>query len=151
MRGFIVFLLVVGAVFWAGKSYVKSHRGSFSLDKLVSGGSDPGTAAEARVRIILDGLKTDGDTNGLPLQTSICQWDSAVAVIQDRGELEQAYDAFDAWRDEFGINHQKISGYTITGSEVTQKQPPVVTVSGTIDDRPFKMRVPDKRRVSWMN
>jgi len=27
----------------------------------------------------------------------------------------------------------------------------VVMVSGTIENRTFKMRVPDKRRVSWVN
>ncbi|MFY9826993.1 MAG: hypothetical protein WAM82_36915 [Thermoanaerobaculia bacterium] len=149
MRGFIIFLLVLGVAGWATKSYLKSHEGSLSLDRLASG--SPEEAAKARVKMILEGLKTDGNTNGLPLQTAICQWDSALLVIQDRGEFEQAYDAFDAWRNEFDINHRKISGYAITGSEVVQEKPPVVMVSGTIEDRPFKMRVPDKRRVSWVN
>jgi hypothetical protein len=150
MRGFIIFLVVLGAVVWAGKSYLKSHESSLTLDNLVSGGN-PEESAKARVKIILEGLRTDGDTNGLPFQTSICQWDSAVAVIQDHAEFEQAYDAFDAWRDGFDINHRKISGYTITGAEIVQKGHPVVMVSGTIEDRPFKMRVPEKRRISWVN
>jgi hypothetical protein len=150
MRGFIIFLVVLGAVVWAGKSYLKSHESSLTLDHLISGGS-PEESAKARVKIILEGLTTDGDTNGIPFQTSICQWDSAVAVIQDHTEFEQAYDAFDTWRDGFDINHRKISGYTITGAELVQKGHPVVMVSGTIEDRPFKMRVPDKRRISWVN
>jgi len=150
MRGFIVFLLVVGAIFWAGKNYLSKHgSGGLSMDRLVSG--SPTDAAEARVKQILDNLEKGGDGNDIPLQTAICQWDSGLVVIQDRGELEQAYDAFDGWRDEFDINHRKISGYTITGSELVQEKPPVVMVSGTIEDRTFKMRVPDKRRVSWVN
>ncbi|HEV7503519.1 MAG TPA: hypothetical protein VGS07_01270 [Thermoanaerobaculia bacterium] len=149
MRGFIIFLLVIGVVGWGVKSYLKSHDGSLSLDRLANG--SPEEAAKTRVKAILEGLKTDGDTDGLPFQTSICQWDSAVGVIQDRTEFEQAYDAFDIWRSGFDINHRKISGYVITGSEVVQEKPPVVMVSGTIENRPFKMRVPDKRRVSWVN
>jgi hypothetical protein len=149
MRGFVIFLLVVGVAGWGVRSYLKSHEGSLSLDRLANG--SPEDAAKTRVKFILEGLKTDGDTNELPLQTSICQWDSAVGVIQDRTEFEQAYDAFDIWRTEFDINHRKISGYTIAGSEIIQETPPVVLVSGTIEDRPFKMRVPDKRRVSWVN
>ena len=149
MRGFVVFLLVAGAIFWAGKNYLKNHGSGGPLDRLVSG--SPTDAAEARVKQILDNLEKGGDGNDVPLQTAICQWDSGLIVIQDRGELEQAYDAFDGWRDEFDINHRKIASYSITGSELVQEKPPVVMVSGTIEDRAFKMRVPDKRRISWVN
>lgn len=148
MRGFIIFLIVLGVAGWAAKSYLTSHDGSLSLDRMANG--SPEDAAKTRVKTILEGLKTDGNTNGLPLQTAICQWDSGLVVIKDRDEFEQAYDAFGTWRDERDINHRKISGYTITGGEVIQETPPVVIVSGTIEDRPFKMRVPDKRRVSWV-
>src|SRR3954465_14009731 len=127
MRGFVIFLLVVGVAGWGVKSYLKNHNGSLSLDRLANG--SPEEAAKTRVKAILEGLKMDGDTNGLPLQTSICQWDSAVGVIQDRNEFEQAYDAFGTWRNEFDINHRKISGYTIASSEVVQENPPVVIVS----------------------
>jgi hypothetical protein len=94
MRGFIVFLLVIGAAFWAGKTYLKNHgSGGLSIDSLIS--ESPTKAAEARVQQILDNLEKGGDGNDIPLQTAICQWDSGLVVIQDRNELEQAYDAFE--------------------------------------------------------
>ena len=138
MRGFIVFLLVVGAIFWAGKSCLSKHgSGGLSMDRLVSGSPTDarGGAGEADSGQPGKG----GRRQRRPLQTAICQWDSGLIVIQDRNELEQAYDAFDGWRDEFDINHRKIAGYTITGSELVQEKPPVVMVSGTIENRTFKI------------
>jgi hypothetical protein len=34
---------------------------------------------------------------------------------------------------------------------VIQEKPPVVIVSGTIEGKPFKLKVPDKRRLIWMD
>jgi hypothetical protein len=149
MRGLVIFLLVAGALFWAGKDYLKKKLDGLTMSTLESG--TPEAAAEKRVKTILEGLKKDGGGNGIALQTAICQWDSAIDVIQDRDELEQAYDHFSDWLDEFDINHRKISGYEIIQVELVQKSPPVAMVSGTIEGRQFKMRVPDKRRISWVN
>ena len=74
---------------------------------------------------------------------------SSDLVIPDQGEFEQAYDHFSGWRDEFDINHRKITDYEVTKVELVQQSPPVAMVSGTIEGRAFKMRVPDKRRVTW--
>ena len=64
MRGFVIFLLVIGAAFWAGKTYMKSHgSGGLSLDSLIS--ESPTKAAEARVKQILDNLEKGGDGNDL--------------------------------------------------------------------------------------
>jgi hypothetical protein len=143
-----MFLVVVGVVGYFAKDYIRDHQGGMSIDRLIS--TSPEQSAETRVDKILEHLKNEGDIEEQGLQAAICLWDSDKIVLQDRNELEAAYDAFNAWRDEFGINQRKISDYTITGSELTQKTPPVVTVSGTIEGRSFKMRVPDERRISWM-
>jgi hypothetical protein len=148
MRGLVIFLLVAGALFWVSKDFLKKKLDGLTMETLASG--SPEAAAQDRVKKILEGLKKDGDGNGLGLQTAICQWDSALDAIQDQGEFEQAYDHFSDWRDEFDINHRKISGYEITKVELVQESPPVAMVSGTIEGRKFKMRVPDKRRVSWV-
>ena len=148
MRGLFIFLLVAGALFWAGKDFVKKKLDGMTMETLESG--SPEAAAEKRVKKILEGLEKEGDGNGFALQAAICQWDSGLDVISDQGELEQAYDHFSDWRDEFDINHRKISGYEITKVELVQESPPVAMVSGTIEGRKFKMRVPDKRRVSWV-
>lgn len=147
MRGLFIGLLIVGGIFWVGKTFLKD-KGDFSIDRLISG--SPEETAERRVEQILEGLKKEGDGNGLALQASICQWDSAMIAIQDKDEFEQAYDGFDRWRDAGGINHRKITSYTVTGSELVQEEPPVVNVSGTIEGRPFEMRVPHKRPISWV-
>ncbi|HSK79399.1 MAG TPA: hypothetical protein VLQ45_23300 [Thermoanaerobaculia bacterium] len=146
MRGLFIALLIVGAVFWVGKNYLKDS-GNLSLDRLMDG--SPDKAAEKRVRNVLEALKLDGDGESTTFQAAICQWDSAVNVLQDRDEFEQAYDNFDRWRDAGGINHRKITSYEVTGSEIVQEEPPVVNVSGTIEGRPFKMRVPYERPISW--
>jgi hypothetical protein len=147
MRGFLIFLVVIGVVGYFSKDYIRSHQGGLSIDRLIS--TSPEKAAESRVRQILENLKREGDTEDRGLQSAICLWDSDKLVLEDRNELEAAYDAFNAWRDERGINQRKISDFTITGSELVQQSPPVVNVSGTIEGQPFKMRVPDERRISW--
>ncbi|MFL6197035.1 MAG: hypothetical protein ACJ75H_22810 [Thermoanaerobaculia bacterium] len=147
MRGFLIFLVVIGVVGYFSKDYIRDHQGGLSIDSLIS--ASPEKAAESRVKQILDNLKKEGDIENRGLQTAICLWDSDKIVLENQAELEAAYDAFNAWRDEFGINQRKISDFTVTGSELTQKSPPVVTVSGTIEGRSFKMRVPDERRISW--
>jgi hypothetical protein len=149
MRGFLIFLLVAGAAFWAGKDFLKKKLDGMTMETLSAG--SPEAAAQARVKKILEGLKTDADGNGLAFQAAICQWDSGLDVIQDQNELEQAYDHFAEWRDERDINHRKISDYQVTHVEIVQQSPPVAMVSGTIEGRAFKMRVPDKRRISWVD
>ncbi len=148
MRGFVIFVLVVGAVIWAGKDFVQKKLDGLTLETLRTG--SPEAAAKERVKIILDGLKEEGGTNGLGFQAAICEWDSALYTIQDKDEFEQAYDHFSDWLDERDINHRKISDYEITTVELLQESPPVAMVSGAIEGRPFKMRVPDKRRISWV-
>ena len=148
MRGLVIFLLVAGVLFWAGKDFLKKKLDGLTMETLASG--SPEAAAQDRVKKILEGLKKDGDGNSLAFQAAICQWDSGIDAIQDQGEFEQAYDHFSDWRDEFDINHRKISGYEITKVELVQESPPVAMVSGTIEGRQFKMRVPDKRRISWV-
>lgn len=147
MRGFVILLLVIGAIYWGGRAFLKDRLQDLSLDTLISGG--PESMAKDRVKQILGGLEKEGDGNGLGLQAAICQWDSGLNVIQDEREFEAAYDAFSVWRDQFDINHRKIKSYEITGAEVLQKEPPVVMVTGTIEDRPFKLKVPYKRRLTW--
>jgi hypothetical protein len=148
MRGLVIFLLVAGALFWVSKDFLKKKLDGLTMETLASG--SPEGAAQDRVKKILEGLKKDADGNSLSFQAAICQWDSGLDAIQDQGEFEQAYDHFSEWRDEFDINHRKISGYEITKVELVQESPPVAMVSGTIEGRQFKMRVPDKRRISWV-
>lgn len=148
MRGFVIFLLVVGAVIWVSKDFVHKKLDNLTLETLRTG--SPEAAARERVKTILEGLKKSGGTNDLAFQAAICQWDSALDAIQDQNEFEQAYDHFSEWLDEFDINHRKISEYEISKVELVQESPPVAMVSGTIEGRPFTMRVPDKRRISWV-
>jgi hypothetical protein len=148
MRGLVIFVLVVGAVIWASKDFVHKKLDGLTLETLRTG--SPENAAKERVKIILDGLQKEGGSNGLAFQAAICEWDSALYTIQDQNEFEQAYDHFSDWLDERDINHRKISDYEITTVELVQESPPVAMVSGTIEGRPFKMRVPDKRRISWV-
>ncbi|HKV07648.1 MAG TPA: hypothetical protein VJ725_05875 [Thermoanaerobaculia bacterium] len=149
MRVLFGALLVVGAVFFVGKNFLKDADVGISLDWLLSG--SPETAAERRVKQVLEGLKLDGDGESTTaFQAAICQWDSGVNVLSDRDELEQAYDNFDRWRDAGGINHRKLTSYTIDGSEIVQDEPPVVNVTGTIEGRPFEVRVPYERPISWI-
>lgn len=149
MRVLFFALLVVGAVFFVGKNFLNDGDLGISIDRLLSG--SPEEAAERRVRQVLEGLKLDGDGGRTTaFQAAICQWDSGVNVLQDRDEFEQAYDNFDRWRDAGGINHRKLTSYTVDGSEIVQEDPPVVNVSGTIEGRPFEMRVPHERPISWI-
>lgn len=149
MRGCLIVLIVAAAVFYFGKDYIREHQGGLSMDQLVSSG--PEDAAEHRVKEILENLRKEGHEDSRGLQTAICLWDSDKIILENQNELEAAYDAFNDWRDSFGINHRRISEFTVTGSELVQKTPPVVIVSGTIEGRSFKMRVPDERRISWTN
>jgi hypothetical protein len=86
MRGFMIFVLVVGAVIWASKDFVHKKLDGLTLETLASG--SPEAAAQDRVKKILEGLKKDGDGNSLAFQAAICQWDSALDAIQDQGEFE---------------------------------------------------------------
>jgi hypothetical protein len=149
MRKLVIFILVMAAVFYAGKMVMKADTSSFNLETLIAGG--PATAAKSRVKQILEGLQREGDGGGLALQAAVCRWDSDLVAIQDEKEFEEAYDAFQIFLDQRGINHRKIAGYDITGAEVIQEKPPVVIVSGTIEGKPFKLKVPEKRRLIWMD
>jgi hypothetical protein len=149
MRKLVIFILVMAAVFYAGKMVMKADTSSFNLETLIAGG--PATAAKSRVKQILEGLQREGDGGGLALQAAVCRWDSDLIAIQDQKEFEEAYDAFQIFLDQRGINHRKIAGYDITGAEVIQEKPPVVIVSGTIEGKPFKLKVPEKRRLIWMD
>jgi hypothetical protein len=149
MRKLVIFILVMAAVFYAGKMVMKADTSSFNLETLIAGG--PATAAKSRVKQILEGLQREGDGGGLALQAAVCRWDSDLIAIQDQKEFEEAYDAFQIFLDQRGINHRKLAGYDITGAEVIQEKPPVVIVSGTIEGKPFKLKVPEKRRLIWMD
>ena len=52
MRGFVIFLLVAGALVWAGKDYMKKKLDGLTLSTLESG--TPEAAAEKRVLITND-------------------------------------------------------------------------------------------------
>ena len=104
-------------------------------------------SARERVRRIFDGMKAGGDR-----QQAIALWKLGTLYVPGGMEaFNAAATEFEAWEAEREL--AGISGYEITGSEVVQETrrlgDATVIVSGTIDGRPFRLRVVQGRAVEW--
>lgn len=102
-----------------------------------------------RVETILTGIKEQGGGTGTKIQTAICMWWADKMVISDLRELGDAQDAFERWQKEAGI-YPRISSFEVGDVEVLENTDvPTAIVSGTINGKAFKMKVPKRGRVSW--
>jgi len=105
-------------------------------------------SAEERVRRMLDGMKQGGNR-----QQAIALWKlGTFAIPGGMMAFDMAATEFEAWEAEHEI--AGISQYEITGAEVTGETGKLgeatVIVSGTVDGRPFKLRVVQGRAVEWI-
>ncbi|MFI5120933.1 MAG: hypothetical protein ACHQM4_10985, partial [Thermoanaerobaculia bacterium] len=106
---FILLVLVIaGSLVW---KYGGREKLNQKLNQVSKG--DVGEKAKKRVDIVLKGIRDDGGTLGLGLQTSVCQWDRGVGFIPDQSDLERALDRFNVWCGEKNFLNRKISGYDV--------------------------------------
>ena len=113
-----------------------------------------GTSAETnnakeRVRRLFDTMKPGGDP-----QTAIFLYWTGKLVLPPGGqeEFNRAADAFEAWKAQRDI--KQVSSYEIKDAVVVEEakglRQAVVTVSGTLDGRPFKLRVVQLDPLEWL-
>lgn len=101
-----------------------------------------------RVGAVLEGARTDGG-GSVTEQTAICRWWADKVLISDTWELGTASDAFDRWRRQGGI-YDKLTTYEVTDVELLEDASPVTAiVSGAVNGKPFRMKVPDGRPIEW--
>lgn len=106
--------------------------------------------ARARVGSVLEGLRTGERAPGTGFQTSLCLWYNDTIFISDTNEQSDASDGFDRWTVAGGID-SGIGGYEITAAEIERDAAvPTVLVSGTVDDKAFQVRVPEKQSIEWV-
>ena len=55
-----------------------------------------------------------------------CRWYNGKIFISDRDELTRAYDAFEEWRREKGLEDRKIASYSIVGEKATRSLEPLL-------------------------
>ena len=105
-------------------------------------------SAEERVRRMLDGMKQGGDR-----QQAIALWKLGTFTIPGGMDaFNMAATEFEAWEAEHELAGMET--YEVTGAEVTAETGKLgeatVVVSGTVDGRPFKLRVVQGRAVEWI-
>ncbi len=105
---------------------------------------------KARVTGVLEGSRTGGGKPKVTQQTAICRWYADKAFISDYQELDKASDSYDRWRRQGGI-YRELTSFEITTVEILEEsQPKTALVSGTINGKPFQMKVPDGQPISWV-
>ncbi len=105
---------------------------------------------EGRVTTVLEGSRSSGGTATIGQQTAVCQWHAGKNILMDPAELDRAVDAFDRWRQEAGI-YNNLTSFNIESVEIVEESvPETAIVSGTINGEQFKMKVPDRQRISWL-
>jgi hypothetical protein len=105
-------------------------------------------SAEERVRRMLDGMKQGGNR-----QQAIALWKLGTFNIPGGMDaFNMAATEFEAWEAEHELVGMET--YEVTGAEVTAETGKLgeatVVVSGTVDGRPFKLRVVQGRAVQWI-
>lgn len=111
------------------------------LDK--SGAQDK---AKERVSGVLEGVKKGGADTTLDVQRAICLWYNGSTMLEV-GTLSRASDLFTVWQGE-GHIARHISGYEVTGAEESGNGS--IVVSGTIEGKPFRIRVVPGEPLSWV-
>jgi hypothetical protein len=105
------------------------------------------TNAKARVTTILEGIKK---ARGRSDQKALCLWYDGSIYINDEHEQGFASDNFDRWRVSGGIG-KGLGAFEVTEAVVEpDAEVPTALVSGTIDGKPFSMRVPKEKMISWV-
>ncbi|HEX9638933.1 MAG TPA: hypothetical protein VGB99_15485 [Acidobacteriota bacterium] len=138
MKGLVITLVTVGLLVLVGRVALREYTRFSEQDQ-----------AKGRVTAILQGIRDNVDDRGLGLQTPVCMWAAGVLLISDAYELGRASDQFDDWRREGDI--WKVSSFEVTGAELQPGSvPPLVIVSGTVNGKPFKLRVPKGDTISWI-
>jgi hypothetical protein len=103
--------------------------------------------AQERVRRVFDGMKAGGD-----LQKAICLWYlGTFSVPGGQEQFNQAADAFEAWQAESEL--ASVTSYEITESKIVEQSDQlgeaVVVVRGTLNGKPFAMRVRAGQPLAW--
>ena len=135
----LLVLLVAGTLAW-------KHGGREKLDQAWRG--DVAGKAKRRVDSVLKGMRDEGGTLGLLLQTSVCQWDRGVYLISDRNDLERALDSFNGWCAEKKMGNRRISGYELLDA-TCDATGELCFVNVRIEGARYRMRVPSGWRISW--
>lgn len=105
---------------------------------------------EARVKRVLEGTRSGGDRPTVTQQEAVCRWWADKILIIDDWELGRAADAYDRWRLEGGI-YDNLTAFEITSVEIVEgASPDTAIVAGSVDGRPFEMKVPDAEPISWV-
>jgi hypothetical protein len=137
MKGLWITLITVGLLLLVGKVALREYATYEEEDR-----------AKGRVTTILQGIRDNQDDRGLGLQTPVCMWAQGVLVISDGYELGRASDQFDHWRREGNI--WNITSFEVAEAElIANSEPATVIVSGSVNGRPFKLRVPKGDKISW--
>lgn len=105
---------------------------------------------EVRVKRVLEGSRSGGGPPTVTQQEAICRWWADMILISDQWELGRAADAYDRWRREGGI-YDNLTAFEITSVQIVEgATPDTAIVAGSVDGRPFEMKVPDAEPISWV-
>lgn len=105
--------------------------------------------ARERVRRLFDEMKPGGNP-----QTAIFLFWAGKLTMPPGGqeEFNRAADAFEAWKAQGDL--KQVSSYEIKDAVLVEEakglRQAVVTVSGTVDGRPFKLRAQQLEPLQWI-
>lgn len=130
------------AAIWGGIVIALLVLGRLGLGYMFTSGES--NSAQERVRRILDGLKANGDR-----QKAITLWKHGTFTAGSQEEFNMAADEFDEWTRKHRID--PVVDYEIGKTEVLSETDRLgnatVRVSGTLNGKPFAMRVLQGARV----
>lgn len=102
--------------------------------------------AATRMQQVLHEMQSGKDAE---MQFAVCLWAMNVRVL-DIQSMSVASDHFDKWRQAKNLYGRAFTRYKIVSSEEVKDQPvPTAIVTFTIEDEQFKVRVPERREISW--
>ena len=130
------------AAIWAGIVLSALVLGRLALGSMFTAGEV--NSARERVRRVLDGLKAGGNR-----QQAIPLWRHGTFSAGSQDEFDAAASEFERWTAKHRID--PVVDYAITDAEVVGESDRLgnatVRVSGTVNGRPFAMRVVQHARI----
>lgn len=104
--------------------------------------------AATRMQQVLHEMQSGKDAE---MQFAVCLWAMNVRVL-DLQSMSVASDHFDKWRQAKNLYGRAFTRYKIVSSEeVKDQKVPTAIVTFTIEDEQYKVRVPERREISWEN
>ena len=102
--------------------------------------------ARQRVTGVLDGIRKGGADTTIDVQRAICLWYNG-SLMLDMATLSRASDLYQSWQNEGHVARHISSFEVLDAAELGDG---AVAVSGTIERKPFTIRVTPGAPLAWI-